>query len=81
MISVPNLCGNRLEDLTNFSITILLSIAVQVYEFHEKSKKVEKEKTLNDHKQKCNKKGCVEKFTEIRDVIFMRTTLVHSQPS
>ena len=81
MISVPNLCGNRLEDLTNFSITILLPIAVQVYEFHEKSEKVEKEKTLNDHKQECNKKGCVGKFTEIRDVIFMRTTLVHLQPS
>ena len=81
MISVPNLCGNRLEDLTNFSITILLPVAVQVYEFHEKLEKVEKEKTLNDHKQECNKKGCVGKFTEIRDVIFMRTTLVHSQPS
>ena len=81
MISVPYLCGNRLENLTIFSITILLPIALQVYEFHEKSKKVEKENALNDHKQECNKKGCVGKFTEIRDIIFMHTTLVHSQPS
>ena len=54
---------------------------MQVHEFHEKSKKVEKENALNDHKQECNKKGCVGKFTEIRDIIFMHTTLVHSQPS
>ena len=39
MISVPQLFGNRLEDVTNLSNTILLPIAVQMYEFHGKLKR------------------------------------------
>ena len=35
MISVRQLCRNRLKDVANFSNTILLPIVVQVYEFHE----------------------------------------------
>ena len=47
MISVRQLCRNRLEDVTNLSNTILLPIVVQVhefYEFHGKSEKLEKKK-------------------------------------
>ena len=47
MISVRQLCRNRFEDVTNLSNTILLSIVVQVYEFHEfhgKSEKLKKKK-------------------------------------
>ena len=33
MISVRQLCRNRLEDVTNLSNTILLPVVVQVYEF------------------------------------------------
>ena len=47
MISVRQLCRNRLEDVTNLSDTILLPIAVQRYEFHEfhgKSEKLKKKK-------------------------------------
>ena len=44
MISVPQLCRNRLEDVTNLSNTILLPIVVQVYEFHGKSEKLKKKK-------------------------------------
>ena len=63
MISIRQLCRNRLEDVTNFSDTILLPTAVQLYEFQGKNK-VEKEEALNHHKQESNKKGCVGKFTE-----------------
>ena len=44
MISVPQLYRNRLEDVTNLSNTILLPMAVQVYEFHGKSDKLKKKK-------------------------------------
>ena len=44
MIFVRQLCRNRLEGVTNLSNTILLPIVVQVYEFHGKSKKMEKKK-------------------------------------
>ena len=43
MISVPQLCRNRLEDVTNLSNTILLPIVVKVYEFHGKSEKLKNE--------------------------------------
>ena len=42
MISVRQLCRNRLEDVTNLSNTILLPIVVQLYEFHEFHGKLEK---------------------------------------
>ena len=61
MISVPQLCKNRLEDVTNLSNTFLLPIVVQLYEFHGKP---EKEKALKHQKQESNEKGCVGKFTE-----------------
>ena len=67
MISVCQLCRNRLEDVTNLSNTILLLIVAQVYEFHEfhgKSEKSRKKEALNHHKEESNKKGCVGKFTE-----------------
>ena len=48
MISVRQLCRNRLEDATNLSNTILLSVVVQVHEFgggfHGKSEKLKKKK-------------------------------------
>ena len=50
MISVPQLFKNKLEDVTNLSHTILLQIAVQMYEFQRKSEKLTK-KALNHHKQ------------------------------
>ena len=49
--SVSQLCRNRLEDITYLPNTILVSIIVQVHEFHEKSLKVEKDKALNHYKQ------------------------------
>ena len=54
MISVPHLCRNRLEDVNNLSNTILLPVAVQVYEFHRKSE--------NQRKQENQKR--VKNFTE-----------------
>ena len=42
MISVRQLCRNRLEDVTNLSDTILLPIGVQRYELHEFHGKTEK---------------------------------------
>ena len=54
MISVPQICRTRLEDVTNFPNTILLSTVVQVYE----------KKVLNHHKQESSKKGCGGKFRE-----------------
>ena len=52
---------------TDWKISPIFPIrfVVQVYEFHEKVGKVEKEKALNHRKQESNKKGCVGKFTEI----------------
>ena len=41
---ILQLCRNRLEDVCNLSNSILLVIVVQVYEFHEKSKKLKKTK-------------------------------------
>ena len=67
MISVPQLCRNRLEDVNNLSNTILLPVAVQVYEFHRKSE--------NQRKQENQKR--VKNFTER----FMHTALPHSEPS
>ena len=46
-----------MEDATNLSNTILLTIAVSW-----KIGKVEKEKALNHHKQESNKKSCAGKF-------------------
>ena len=43
--SLPQLCRNRLEDVINLSNTILLPIAVQVYEFHGISEKLKKPKS------------------------------------
>ena len=63
MISVSQLCRNRLEDVTDLSNMILLPIIVQVYEFHKfhrKSEKLKKEKLSITTK----KKRCVGKFTE-----------------
>ena len=54
MISVPQICRNRLEDVTNFPNTILLSTVVQVYE----------KKVLNHHKQESSKKDCGGKFRD-----------------
>ena len=44
MTSVPQLCRNRLEDVTNLFDTILLPIVMQMYEFHGKSEKLKKKK-------------------------------------
>ena len=44
MISDNQLCRNRLEAVTDLSHTILLPIGVQMYEFHGRSEKLEKEK-------------------------------------
>ena len=51
---VPQLCRNRLVDVTNIFNTILLSVLAQVYEFHGKWKKLKKTKLQR----------CVGKFTE-----------------
>ena len=67
MISVRQLCRNRLEDVANISNKILFPIVVQVYEFHEfhgKSEKLKKKKALNHLKEESNEKNCVGKFTE-----------------
>ena len=74
MISVPQLCRNRLEDVNNLSNTILLPIEVQMYEFHRKSENSTK-KALNQRKQKNQKR--VKNFTER----FMHAALAHSEPS
>ena len=42
MISVPQLCRNRLEDVIDLSNTILLLIVVQVYEIHGKLENLKK---------------------------------------
>ena len=63
MISVPQLCRKRLEDVTNLSYTIFVNGSAGVW-VSWKIGKVEKEKALNHHKQECNKKGCVVKVTE-----------------
>ena len=44
MISVPQLCRKRIEDVTNLSNIVLLPIVVQVYNFHGKSEKLQKKK-------------------------------------
>ena len=44
MIYVPELCSNRLEDVTNLSNTILLAVVVQVYGFQGKSEKLKMKK-------------------------------------
>ena len=44
MISVPQLCRNRLEDVINLSNMILLLTVVQVYEFHGKLENLKKKK-------------------------------------
>ena len=44
MISIPQLCRNRLEHIINLYNTILLPIVVQVYELHGKSEKLKKKK-------------------------------------
>ena len=38
LISAPQLCMNKLKDVTNLSDTTLLPIVVQVYEFHRNRK-------------------------------------------
>ena len=40
----PQLCRNRLEDVTNLSNTILLPIVMQVHEFYGKLEKLKKKK-------------------------------------
>ena len=42
LIPVNQLCRNRMEDVTNLSNMILLSIVVQVYNFHGKLEKLNK---------------------------------------
>ena len=44
MISVPQFCRNRLEDVTSLFNTILLPLVVQLYEFHRKLEKLKKKK-------------------------------------
>ena len=59
MISVRQLCRNRLEDVTNLSDTILLPIGVQRYELHEfhgKTEKLKKKKVWITTKKKVTKK-------------------------
>ena len=50
MISVPQLCRKRLEDVTNLSYTIFVNGSAGVW-VSWKTGKVEKEKALNHHKQ------------------------------
>ena len=64
MTSVPYLCRNRFEDVTDGSNTILLPVVVQLYGFPGKPERVDWEKALNHHEQESNKKDCVAKFTE-----------------
>ena len=62
MISVPQLCRKRLEYVTNqYDFFANCSAGVWVSWIIGK---VEKEKTLNHHKQESNKKVWVVKFTE-----------------
>ena len=56
MISVPQLCWNRLEDVTNLSNTMLSPIIVQVYEFHGKSEKLKKKQPWITTNEKVTKK-------------------------
>ena len=68
-----------MEDATNLSNTILLTIAVSW-----KIGKVEKEKALNHHKQGSNKKSCAWKFAcagKSAELIITHTALAHSEPS
>ena len=56
MISVPKLCSNRLEYVTNLSKTILLPVVVQVYGFHRKSEKLKMKKPWITANKKVTKK-------------------------
>ena len=55
MISVPQLFKNKLEDVTNLSHTILLPIAVQMYEFQRKSEKLKKKLWITTNKKVAKK--------------------------
>ena len=44
MISVPQICRNKLENVINLSNTILLPIVAQLYEFYEVLEKLEKKR-------------------------------------
>ena len=56
MISAPQLCRNRFEDVTYLFNTILSPIVVQVYEFHGKSKKLKKKKLWTTAGKKVTEK-------------------------
>ena len=69
MISVTQLCRNRLEDVINLSNTILLPTVVQVYEFHGKSEKLKKKITKRLYKK------------IYREIIITQTALAHPETS
>ena len=69
MISVTQLCRNRLEDVINLSNTILLPTVVQVYEFHGTSEKLKKIITKRLYKK------------IYREIIITHTALAHPEPS
>ena len=56
MISVHQLCWNRLEDVTNLSNTMLSPIVVQVCELHGKSAKLKKKQPRITTNEKVTKK-------------------------
>ena len=56
MISVPQLCRNRLENVINLSNTILLPIVAQLYEFYEILDKLEKKRPCISINKKVAKK-------------------------
>ena len=56
MIFVPQLCRNRLEDVTSLSNMILLPVVVQMYQFYTKSEKLKKKKFWITANKKVTKK-------------------------
>ena len=53
---VPQLCRNRLEDISNLYHTILLPIVVQKYEFHGKSESLKMQTSESPLKSRKNNK-------------------------
>ena len=78
MISVPQLFKNKLEDVTNLSHTILLPIAVQMYEFQRKSEKLKKKSFESPQTRKLLKRLCRK---ICREIIITHTAMEHSEPS
>ena len=77
MISVPQLCKNRLKDVKkSFQYNFIAN--VQVYEFYGKSEMLKKKKLWITTNKKVTKKLCRKIYIEI---IITHTTQAHSKPS